>query len=68
MLNLLLTFEHSLPVPGSTLPVVLTTDGPGSKVDTRGNVALVGTGTFTGGILNNYSGTVSIKGQIAPVP
>jgi hypothetical protein len=69
---LTLRFDHSIDLPlfqeDSTLEVVLSTDPPGTPVDTAGAVKLVGAGNFQGGILNGSTGTLIIEGTVAPVP
>jgi len=70
-----LHFDQSIDVPGleedSDLSLELSTDPPGSPLrpEPFGNVTLVGSGQFIGGILGGYTGTLTIRGVIAqPVP
>lgn len=67
-----LRFDHSIDLPfyeeDSDLPLVLSTDPPGSPMAADGNVTLAGTGVFSGGVLSGQSGTLVIVGKVAPVP
>jgi hypothetical protein len=61
-----LGFENTIQFFGnSTLPLTLTTEGNG----TNGNITLRGTGTFMGGALGGYQGTLTItNGSFSPSP
>ncbi|SFP74412.1 hypothetical protein SAMN05660464_4066 [Geodermatophilus dictyosporus] len=77
-LPLKLKFDHSAELPNvplmppteedSTLSLTLRTSGPGSPVEPDGDVTLVGSGTFSGGVLDARRGTLKIKGRISPSP
>lgn len=65
-----LGFANSLRVFGnSTLPLRLLAEGvpAGNKPDT-GIVTLSGTGTFMGGALGGYQGTLTVTGSFSPRP
>jgi hypothetical protein len=67
-----LRFDHSLELPfiaeDSEYSVRLTTDPPGSPVDAAGQVTLVGSDTFQGGILGGSTSALNIAGTISPWP
>lgn len=71
MMPLALRFDHSIDLPffeeDSTFNVVLTTNPPGSPVNPEpfGDVTLVGTAPFNGGILGGSTGTLTIAGTIS---
>jgi hypothetical protein len=71
-ISLVLLFDHSIDLPiieeDSTLPLVLTTDPPGSMVDAAGKVVLAGTGIFQGGYLSGKTADVTLTGQLTPHP
>jgi hypothetical protein len=66
-----LHFDHSIDLPGyeedSDLNLTLSTDPPGSPLTPEpfGNVTLVGSGQFIGGILGGETGTLTVSGTIA---
>ena len=65
-----LGFANSLGIIGnSTLPLRLLAEGvpAGNNPDT-GVVTLSGTGTFMGGALNGYQGTLTVTGSFLPRP
>jgi ricin-type beta-trefoil lectin protein len=66
VLSMTLGFENTIRLFGnSTLPLTLTTEGNG----TNGNITLSGTGTFMGGGLGGYQGTLTItNGSFSPSP
>jgi hypothetical protein len=72
VLPLTLNFDHSADLPfveeDSTLSLTLRTSGAGSSVKPNGDVTLVGSGTFSGGVLDDRRGTLKIKGRISPSP
>ncbi len=72
VLPLTLKFDHSVDLPfveeDSTLSLTLRTSEPGSPVEPDGDVTLVGSGTFSGGVLGGSHGTLKIKGRISPSP
>lgn len=78
VLPLTLKFDHSAELPDfpglppteedSTLSLTLRTSEPGSPVEPDGDVTLVGSGEFSGGVLGGSRGTLKIKGRISPSP
>lgn len=69
VMDITLHFANTIFLFGeSDLRLTMTTRPPGSPVDSGGSVTLVGTGTFAGGALNGYTGTVNIRGRFSPVP
>jgi len=53
----------------STLPLTLATQEVGDMVDrTTGQATLRSTGTFAGGALNGFQGTLSLTGRFSPIP
>ncbi len=72
VLPMTLKFDHSADLPlveeDSTLSLTLRTSEPGSPVEPDGDVTLVGSGTFSGGVLGGSHGTLKIKGRITPSP
>jgi hypothetical protein len=67
-----LHFDQSIDLPffeeDSDLSVGLSTNPPGSPVDSNGAVTLAGSGVFGSGFLNGATGTLTIAGTISPVP
>lgn len=69
---LTLRFDQSIDLPfyeeDSILTLRLTTEPPGSPVNPGpfGRVALAGSGTFVGGILGGSTGTLVVRGSLAP--
>jgi hypothetical protein len=69
-----LRFDHSIDFPffeeDSDLNVVLATSPPGSPLNPEpfGQVTLVGSGTFAGGILGGETGTLTVSGTISAPP
>src|SRR6185437_7743132 len=66
-----LHFDHSIDIPlfeeDSDLSLELSTDPPGSPVTPEpfGNVTLVGSGQFIGGILGGSTGTLKVSGKFS---
>ncbi len=67
-LTVQVNISHSLPLAGSTLQTVLTTNPPGSRMTTDGQITLSGGGTLQGGVLNGTPLTASLSGKFSEVP
>jgi hypothetical protein len=69
LLPLSLRFTNSNALIGnSTLQLSLLAEGTDMVDAGTGQVTLRGTGTFVGGALNGYQGTLVVTGRLSPIP